>query len=67
MPVWLPYIGTIVGALVQLTKLLIDLAKDKKSDQIKQCGIAIEDARKTGDTAKLISLLERMKRGDSCD
>lgn len=67
MPVWLPYIGTIFGAIVQLTKLLVDLAKDKKSDQIKQCGNAIEEARRTGDTAKLISILERMKRGDSCD
>lgn len=63
---WLPYVPTIISALVELTKLLVSLTKDRKDD-LQVCARAIEDARKTGDTAKLISLLERMKRGDSCD
>ncbi|NBU34080.1 hypothetical protein EB118_17500 [bacterium] len=67
MPVWLVYIPTIIQALVQLAKLLLDLAKEKKSDDIKECAIAIEDARKSGDTAKLMQLIEKMRKGQSCD
>lgn len=67
MPVWLVYIPTIIQALVQLAKLLLDLAKEKKSDDIKECAIAIEDARKSGDTAKLTQLIEKMRKGQSCD
>jgi uncharacterized membrane protein (DUF106 family) len=67
MPAWLVYLPTIVQALVQLTKLLVDLAKEKKSDDIKECAIAIEDARKSGDTAKLTQLIEKMRKGQPCD
>lgn len=67
MPVWLPYISTIIGALVQLAKLLIDMAKEKKTDEIKACGLAIEEARKTGDVSKLTKLIEDMKRGQKCE
>lgn len=67
MPVWLPYISTIIGALVQLAKLLIDMAKEKKSEEIKECGLAIEEARKTGDVSKLTKLIEDMKRGKPCE
>jgi uncharacterized membrane protein (DUF106 family) len=67
MPAWLVYLPTIVQALVQLTKLLVDLAKEKKSDDIKECALAIEDARKSGDTAKLTQLIEKMRKGKPCD
>ena len=67
MPVWLTLIPTIISALVQLAKLLLELAKEKKSDDIKECAIAIEDARKSGDTAKLTQLIEKMRKGQSCD
>jgi hypothetical protein len=67
MPVWLPFIPTIISALVQLAKLLIDLAKEKSGDKIKDCAVAIEDARKSGDVSKLTKLIEDMKRGKSCD
>jgi len=67
MPAWLLYLPTIINALVQLAKLLIDLAKDKESDQIKSCAIAIEDARRTGDTTKLTELIEKMRKGKPCD
>lgn len=67
MPVWLPYIPTIISALVQLAKLLVDLAKEKEADQIKGCAIAIEQARKTGDVTKLTELIEKMRKGKSCE
>jgi uncharacterized membrane protein (DUF106 family) len=67
MPAWLVYLPTIIQALVQLAKLLVDLAKEKKSDDIKECAIAIEDARKSGDTAKLTQLIEKMRKGQPCD
>lgn len=67
MPAWLVYVPTIIQALVQLAKLLVDLAKEKKSDDIKECALAIEDARKSGDTAKLTQLIEKMRKGQSCD
>ena len=67
MPVWLPYIPTIISALVQLAKLLVDLAKEKETDQIKGCAIAIEEARKTGDVTKLTELIEKMRKGKSCE
>lgn len=67
MPVWLPFIPTILSALVQLAKLLMDLAKEKSGDKIKDCAVAIEDARKTGDVSKLTKLIEDMKRGKPCE
>jgi hypothetical protein len=67
MPVWITLLPTIISALVQLAKLLVDLAKEKKSDDIKECAIAIEDARKSGDTAKLTQLIEKMRKGQPCD
>jgi hypothetical protein len=67
MPAWLIYLPTIIQALVQLAKLLLDLAKEKKSDDIKSCAAAIEDARKSGDTTKLTQLIEKMRKGQSCE
>lgn len=67
MPVWLSLLPTIIGALVELAKLLLNLAKEKQSDEIKECALAIEDARRTGDTSKLTELIEKMKRGKPCD
>jgi hypothetical protein len=67
MPIWLPYVPTIIGALVQLAKLLVDLAKQKETDQIKDCAIAIEEARKSGDVSKLTELIEKMRKGKSCE
>jgi hypothetical protein len=67
MPAWLIYLPTILNALIQLAKLLFELAKDKELDQIKSCAIAIEDARKTGNTAKLSDLIEKMSKGKPCD
>lgn len=64
---WLPYVGTILSALVQLAKLLYDAAKERKGDEIKECGLAIEQARKTGDVSKLVEIIEKMKRGKSCE
>jgi len=52
---------------VQLAKLLVDLAKQKETDQIKDCAIAIEEARKSGDVSKLTELIEKMRKGKPCD
>ena len=67
MPVWLPYIPAILSALVQLAKLLVDLARNDKQDDIKECSIAIEEARKSGDTARLEAIIKKMREGKSCD
>ena len=67
MPLWITLLPTILSALVQLAKLLLELAKEKKSEDIKECALAIEDARKSGDTAKLTQLIEKMRKGQSCD
>lgn len=67
MPAWIVYLPTIISALVELAKLLLNLAKEKKQDEIKSCGLAIEEARRTGDTTKLTQLIEKMRKGQSCD
>jgi hypothetical protein len=63
----LPYLLAILGALVQLAKLLYDLAKEKSGDSIRDCAIAIDEARRTGDTSKLTTIIDQMKRGKSCE
>jgi hypothetical protein len=64
---WIPYIPTIISALVQLAKLLVDLAAQKETDKIKDCAIAIEDARKSGDVSKLTAIIEQMRKGKPCE
>jgi len=66
MPVWLPFIPTIISALVQLAKLLFDLAKEKSGDEIKDCAIEIENARQSGDVSKLTKIIEEMRKGKPC-
>lgn len=67
MPAWIVYLPTIISALVELAKLLLNLAKEKKQDDLKSCATAIEEARRTGDTTKLTQLIEKMRKGQSCD
>lgn len=67
MPAWIVYLPTIISALVELAKLLLNLAKEKKQDDLKSCALAIEEARRTGDTTKLTQLIEKMRKGQSCD
>ena len=64
---WLPYLPSILGALVQLAKLLYDLARERKGDEIKECSYEIEKARASGNTDRLIELIEKMRKGKSCD
>lgn len=66
MPAWIPYLPSIISALYQLTKLLIELTNGS-GDDIKACGLAIEEARKLGDVSKLTALIEKMKGGQKCD
>lgn len=67
LPVWLPFIPTIISALVQLAKLLLDLAREKDSDSIKRCSLEIEKARISGDTKRLEDLLKQMREGGKCE
>lgn len=67
MPVWLPYLPTIISALIQLAKLLIEMSKTNNKDEIKECSLALEDARKSGNTQKLEEIIKRMREGKSCD
>lgn len=66
MAALLPYLGVILSALVELAKLLVELAKDKKGDEIKECAVEVERARVSGDTAKLVQLIEKMRKGTPC-
>ena len=63
----IPYLPAIFGALVQLARLLYDMAKEKSGDSIKDCALAIDEARKTGDVSKLTRLIEQMRKGKPCD
>lgn len=63
----LPYLGVILSALVELAKLLIDLAKEKNGGAIRECSTEIELARASGDVKKLTALIEKMKAGKGCD
>ena len=63
----IPYLPAILGALVQLAKLLYDLAKEKSGDSIKDCALAIDEARRTGDMTKLQTIIDQMKRGKTCE
>jgi hypothetical protein len=66
MPIWLPYLPAILSAMVELAKLLIGLVKDNKADEIKECSLAIEDARRSGDTKKLEEIIKKMREGKPC-
>lgn len=63
---WLPYISAIVSAIIQIIKLLKDLTEKQKADKIKECSVAIEEARKSGNFAKLEQILASVKKGGSC-
>ena len=63
----IPYLPAILGALVQLARLLYDMAKEKSGDSIKECAVAIDEARRTGDTSKLSQIIDQMKRGKKCE
>jgi hypothetical protein len=52
--------------MVELAKLLIGLVKDNKADEIKECSLAIEDARRSGDTKKLEEIIKKMREGKPC-
>jgi hypothetical protein len=67
MPVWLPYVPTILSAVVQLVRLLVDLASKQSGDNVKECSLAIEEARKSGDLTKLEAILKKMREGKSCN
>ncbi len=66
MPI-IPYIPAILGAMIQLARLLFDMAKAKKSDEIKECSYEIDKARQSGDVDKLIALIEKMRKTGKCD
>jgi len=67
MPAWITLVPTIISALVQLTKLLLELYKENNKEDLKSCASAIEEARKSGDTTKLTAIIERMRKGTSCE
>lgn len=66
MPAWIIYLPSIISALVELAKLLLNLAKEKNTDAIKECALEIEIAKKNNDLTKLAQLVEKMKKGQSC-
>jgi hypothetical protein len=63
---WISLIPTVLSAIVQLAKLLYDLSKDNRAEDVKECGLAIEAARASGDVSKLTALIEKLKRGSKC-
>ena len=63
LPWWVKSLPTFVGVLIEIAKFLLSL-RDK--GEAKSCAVALEDARKTGDTSKLEDLIKKMKAGDSC-
>lgn len=67
MPVWLPYVPTIISAIVELAKLLFGFARQKDGDAIKQCSTEIEKARLSGDSSRLEELLKQMREGKPCE
>ena len=67
MPVWITLLPTILNALLQLAKLLLDMSKNNSGADIKACSVAIKQARETGDTAKLTELIDKMAKGTSCE
>ena len=64
---WLPYVPTILAALIELARLLFDMANKKNGADIKACSVEIESARKVGDTAKLNLLIDKMSKGKPCE
>jgi len=63
----LPYLGVIISAIAELTRLLFDLAKEKNSDAIEKCAVEIESARASGDPSKLTRLIDKMKKEKKCN
>lgn len=61
------YIPSIISALCQLAKLLYDLAREKRGDDMKDCAIELERARASGDVSKLTALIEKIKAGKKCN
>ena len=40
---------------------------ENNKEDLKSCASAIEEARKSGDTTKLTAIIERMRKGTSCE
>lgn len=64
---WIIQLPAIVSAIIQLTKLLLELSKSKENDQVKACAVAIKEARMSGDIAKLNAIIEKMAKGHKCE
>lgn len=64
IPWWVKSLPTFVSVILEVTKFCMSI-KDKS--EAESCAIAIEKARKEGDMTKLEALIEKMKRGESCD
>lgn len=65
IPVWVQVFVMLVNAIVQLVKLIIELRKTDP-EAAKQCSIALEQARKTGDTAKIQELIAKLGKDSTC-
>lgn len=62
IPQWFTFAMTILNAIIQVVKLVIELQREDK-DAAKQAPAAIRCARKECDASKLQSLLDQAKKG----
>lgn len=65
IPVWAQVMTMIVNAVIQLVKLILELRKTNP-DAAKECSIALERARKAGDSQKIKELIDKLGRDGSC-
>ncbi len=65
IPVWAQVMVMVVNAIVQLVKLILELRKENP-DAARECSIALELARRTGDTAKIQELIAKLGKDGSC-
>jgi hypothetical protein len=66
MPAWLTLIPSIISAVIQLIKLIMELKK-KNPVAAKDCSEALATARKSGDGSAMQHLLDKMGKGENCD
>jgi hypothetical protein len=65
IPVWAQVLTMVVNAIVQLVKLIIELRKTNPN-AAKECSLALEEARKSGDAQKIKELIEKLGKDGSC-
>jgi hypothetical protein len=67
LPGWVQIVVALGNLAYQGFRLWVDYRDKIKAEDIKQCSLALQEARKKGDLAKIDEIIKQMKDKRSCD